>query len=126
MIPTDLQLYNAIKDKLYLRMPKHSAYRSGLLVQNYKKAFQQLYPRHSFPYKGKKQKRKGLSRWFSEKWRNQRGTIGYQHKNDVYRPTRRITRQTPTTFSELSPNEIKRARREKYTTRRVRRFKTKK
>jgi len=119
--PTDPILYQQVKEKIYRKYPQHSAYRSGLLVQAYKKAFQKKYPSKS-PYKGQKPKRSGLSRWYAEDWRNQRGEIGYQYKSDVYRPTRRITSKTPLTFSELSRREIQRARRSKSRTRRVSRF----
>lgn len=119
--PTDPTLYQQVKRKIYDKYPKHSAYRSGLLVQAYKKAFQKKHPSKS-PYTGQKPKRSGLARWYSENWRNQRGEVGYRYKSDVYRPTRRITSKTPLTFSELSPREIKRARRSKSRNRRVSRF----
>lgn len=119
--PTDTKLYDQVKRNIYRKHPKHSAYRSGLLVQAYKKAFRKKYGSKS-PYKGKKPKRSGLTRWYAEDWRNQRGEVGYRYKSDVYRPTKRITKKTPITFSELSPREIRRARRSKSRTRRVSRF----
>lgn len=119
--PADTKLYDNVKQNIYRKYPKHSAYRSGLLVQAYKKAFRKKYGSKS-PYKGKKPKRSGLARWYKEDWRNQRGGIGYQYKSDIYRPTKRITKKTPITFSELSPREIRRARRSKSRTRRVSRF----
>ena len=42
---------------------------------------------------------------------------------DVYRPTKRITKDTPTTFNELSKKEIKKAQQEKKTKGRVKKFK---
>ena len=36
MEPTDIKLYNKTKKKVYKRIPKHSAYRSGILVKEYK------------------------------------------------------------------------------------------
>jgi hypothetical protein len=119
--PTDSKLYLNVKKKIYKKYPKHSAYRSGLLVQAYKREFKKRYGSRS-PYSGKRSKRSGLARWYLEKWRNQRGQVGYQTRSDVYRPTRRITTKTPTTFSELSPRQIQRARREKYRSGHVRRF----
>ena len=56
---------------------------------------------------------------------NQRGTIGYKYKSDIYRPSKRITSKTPITHKELSKKEIKRAKNEKYTKGRVKRFKPK-
>jgi hypothetical protein len=119
--PKDLKLYSAVKRNIYKKYPKHSAYRSGLIVQNYKKAFKKKYGNRS-PYLGKKPKRSGLSRWFAEDWRNQRGGVGYKSKSDIYRPTKRITKKTPTTFSELSQRQIKRTRSEKYRSGRVKKF----
>ena len=58
------------------------------------------------PYLGKKNTKKGLKRWFDEKWVNQRGEVGYKYKNDVYRPKIRITDDTPITHDELTKKEI--------------------
>lgn len=122
--PVDKALYNKTKKSLYKKYPKHSAYRSGLLVQAYKKAFSAKYGNKKNPYTGfKATKKVGLNRWFAEKWLNQRGEVGYKYKSDVYRPTKRITKKTPTTFGELSKKQIKKARTEKYKTGHVKRFK---
>ena len=118
--PADLKLYNKIKKKIYRDNPKHSAYRSGLLVKTYKKEFKKKYGNEK-PYIGDKTK-KGLKRWFAEKWRNQRGEVGYKFKSDIYRPTKRITSKTPRTFAELSKLQLERARREKASTGRVNKF----
>lgn len=120
--PTDMKLYNSTKKKLYKKIPKHSAYRSGLLVQQYKKNFTEKYGKKKQPYKGNLTKKRGLRRWFAEDWRNQRGEIGYKYKNDVYRPKKRITKNTPKTFKELNKKQIKRARTEKYRKGRVVKF----
>ena len=122
MEPTDLTLYKKVKREVYKEIPKHSAYRSGILVQKYKKQFSKKYGSHKKPYKGKKTSKKGLSRWFKEKWRNQRGKVGYKYKSDVYRPTHRVTKKTPLTFSQLSKRRIKTAREKKYRKGRVNRF----
>ena len=120
--PTDEKLYNTVKKKIYKEQSKHSAYRSGTVVKEYKKRFTKKYGKRKSPYKGKQTKKRGLSRWFSEKWVNQRGEIGYKNKNDIYRPTFRITKKTPTTHGELSKKQIKRARTEKYRKGRVSKF----
>jgi hypothetical protein len=52
-----------------------------------------------------------------------KGTTNYPHNNSVYRPTIRITKDTPTTFAELTPAEIERAKAEKARTGRVKKFK---
>ena len=88
--PTDINLYNQIKEKVFKEIPKHSAYRSGILVRRYKEAF---FKKHgnNISYRGNKKENEGLSRWFKEDWKNQRGQSGYQKKGDIYRPTKRIT-----------------------------------
>lgn len=121
--PTDQVLYNKIKRKVYKDIPKHSAYRSGIVVRKYKIAFQQKHPKKE-PYRGTYTRKKGLKRWFDEKWVNQRGEVGYSHKHDIYRPSKRITKKTPTTHGELTEQELKRARQEKYRKGRVKRFKS--
>lgn len=122
--PTNQSLYDKVKVRVYKDIPKHSAYRSGIVVQKYKKSFKKKHGSRASPYKGKYTKKKGLRRWFDEKWVNQRGQIGYDHKSDIYRPSKRITAKTPTTHGELTKKEIKRARSEKARKGRVRRFKT--
>ena len=123
--PSNLKLYEKIKKKVYKEIPKHSAYRSGVVVQKYKTAFKKKYGTTNQPYLGKYTKKKGLRRWFDEKWVKQRGTIGDKYKSDIYRPSKRITSKTPITHKELSKKEIKRAKNEKYTKGRVKRFKPK-
>ena len=114
MKPADTKLYEEVKKKIYKEIPTHSAYRSGLLVQEYK--------RRGGKYVGIKPKATGLSRWFKEDWRNQRGEVGYKQKGDIYRPTNRITKKTPVTHKELSKGEIRTAMRKKATKGRVDRF----
>ena len=119
--PKDETLYESVKRRVYKEIPKHSAYRSGKLVQEYKEAYKRKHGTGS-PYKGEKPKTKGLSRWFAEEWKNQRGGSGYKKKGDVYRPTKRITSETPTTFSELTQKQIQDAQRKKRTKGRVDKF----
>ena len=123
--PKDKVLYEKIKKKIYKDIPKHSAYRSGIVVSSYKKSFKKKYGSQKNPYKGEYTRKKGLGRWFDEKWVNQRGEIGYKHKHDIYRPSKRITKKTPTTHTELTKKEVKRARSEKYRKGRVKQFKPK-
>lgn len=120
--PVDINLYNKTKKMIYKKIPKHSAYRSGLVVKTYKDRFKKKYGNRT-PYTGKTCKKcKGLGRWFAEKWVNQRGEVGYKYKNDIYRPTYKITKKTPKTHKELNKKQIKRARTEKYKKGRVYRF----
>tara|TARA_Y100000389_G_scaffold203710_1_gene253133 strand:+ start:140 stop:1060 length:921 start_codon:yes stop_codon:yes gene_type:complete len=122
--PKDIFLYEKVKKQIYKKHPKHSAYRSGLLVQKYKKDFKKKHGNKN-PYIGKKTKKKGLRRWFDENWVNQRGEVGYKYKNDIYRPSKRITKKTPVTHGELTKKEVKKARKIKYTRGRVKRFRRK-
>ena len=122
-IPTDQKLYDSVKAKVYKKMPKHSAYRSGILVKEYKEAFKKKHGTKKSPYKGKEKSNAPLKRWFKEDWKNQRGGTGYKKKGDVYRPTKRVNKKTPATFKELSKKEIKAAQKEKKKTGRVKKFK---
>ena len=47
----------------------------------------------------------------------------WRYLSDIYRPTVRVTNDTPTTFAELTTEEIAKARREKAKTGRVKQFK---
>ena len=104
--PTDINLYNQIKEKVFKEIPKHSAYRSGILVRRYKESFLKKHGNNN-SYRGNKKETEGLSRWFKEDWKNQRGQSGYQKKGDIYRPTKRITNKTPATYQELTKKQLK-------------------
>lgn len=119
--PNDKNLYEKIKKKIIKDNPKHSAYRSGLIVKTYKEAFAKKYNKKKSPYKGTKPKT-GLTRWFKEEWRNQRNEVGYKYPNDIYRPTKRISKKTPITMSELTDKELKSAMKKKAKYKRVNRF----
>lgn len=123
--PKDEVLYGRIRSALYRRMPTHSAYRSAILVKQYKAAFAKKYGNDDAYFGKKPTKRVGLKRWLAEDWRNQRGEIGYKYKSDIYRPTKRITPKTPITMGELSKSEISSARNRKSRTGRVKRFRIK-
>lgn len=122
--PTDKELYEKVKKKVYRDMPTHSAYRSSILVKEYKEAFEKKHGDKKKPYTGKKDKTSGLSRWHREEWQTHEGSTTYKKKGDVFRPTKRITKKTPTTFKELSKKEIQKAMKEKKRTGRVRKFKS--
>ena len=113
--PANKKLYEKVKAEIYKKHPTHSAYRSGLLVQEYK--------RQGGTYKGKEKQKEGLNKWFKEQWQNQRGEIGYKYKSDVYRPTIKVSKDTPATFNELTKEQIAKARRQKAKEGRVDKFK---
>jgi hypothetical protein len=118
--PRDQILYDKIKKDISAKY-KHSAYRSGLIVKKYKNEYMKKYNRDD-AYIGEKPKLSSLQRWFLENWQNQRGETGYKYKNDVYRPTIRINKDTPTTFNELTKDQIIKAQKEKATKGRIKKF----
>jgi hypothetical protein len=92
-IPKDNILYEKVKkdaDKVY---DKPSAYKSGWIVKTYKE--------RGGEYEGDKPKNDGLINWFNEKWRD----IGNQ-KYPVFRPTKRVSKDTPLTVSEIDPTNL--------------------
>jgi hypothetical protein len=112
--PKNKALYEKVKRRVYKRITKHSAYRSGIVVKEYKS--------EGGTYSGDKSKGK-LGRWFKEDWKNQRGGTGYKKKGDIYRPTKRINKDTPATHSELTKGEKERAMKIKAKGGRVKKFK---
>lgn len=112
--PNNKQLYENVKKKVYRRIPKHSAYRSAQVVKEYKNA--------GGTYSGDRTKGK-LTRWFDEEWKNQRGGEGYKRKGDYYRPTKKISKDTPTTHKELTSTEKKKASNTKAQGKRIKQFK---
>ena len=113
--PTNKKLYAKAKAK-YSDM-KHSAYKSGLVVKAYKKM--------GGGYTGAKPKKKGLSRWFKEDWRTEKGKKTYKEGGKIFRPTKRVTKDTPTTMGELSKKEKTAAIKEKKATGKVKKYKKK-
>lgn len=113
--PLDKKKWLAAKKAADAIYKRPSAYKSGYIVKKYKEL--------NGTFKGDKKKSVGLPRWFAEKWVNQHGNIGYEHKNDVYRPSKRVTKKTPATWNELSNKQIEKAKRTKSTGKRVTKFK---
>ena len=89
----DKVLYELIKkeaDKVYT---KPSAYKSGYIVKKYKEAGGRY---------AEDNKPKNLERWFKEAWTD----IGGQDY-PVYRPTKRVSKETPLTATEIDPIQAK-------------------
>ncbi len=57
--PVDIDLYNKIKKEVYAKYPKHSLFRSALLVKEYK--------RQGGEYKGV-QNDMNIKKWFKQDW----------------------------------------------------------
>jgi hypothetical protein len=94
--PTNKKLYEKIKRKADEIYSHPSAYKSGYIVKEYKKA--------GGKYVQKKEisEIKPLKRWFAEEWKD----IG--HKDyPVYRPTKRINKKTPLTPDEIDEKNLK-------------------
>lgn len=99
-IPKDLNLYNKIKDEIFSIYIKNSAYRSGALVKKYKEEFKNKY-NDDDAYIGEKTQ-EGLTRWYRENWKD----VGNQ-EYPVYRPTKRINKNTPLTIDEIDKKDLK-------------------
>jgi hypothetical protein len=117
--PKDQILYEKIKQNIHSKY-KPSAYRSGLLVQEYKREYLKKY-KNDDAYIGNRQE-SNLKKWFDEEWKNQRGKVGYEKTGDIYRPTKKINEDTPITFNELSKQQIEKAKKEKAKFGRVKNF----
>lgn len=91
-IPTDKQLYEKVKKEAEKVYSKPSAYKSGYIVKKYKEL--------GGRYQDDKKPR-ALKRWFQESWAD----VGNQ-EYPVYRPTKRINKNTPLTVSEIDPKNL--------------------
>lgn len=89
----DKQLYEQVRRKADEIYKKPSAYKSGWIVKHYK----ELGGRY-----GDDNKPKNLERWFKEEW-GDIGGLDYP----VYRPFKRITKDTPLTAFEIDPKQAK-------------------
>ena len=117
--PTDPKLYEKIKQDITSKY-KPSAYRSAFLVREYKKEYLKKHKNNN-AYIGDRET-SNLKRWFDSVWTNQRGEVGYKYNYDIYRPNIRVNKDTPITFSELSKQQIEKAKKEKAKTGRVKNF----
>lgn len=122
--PADKKLYEYVKklaDKKF--KSKTGIYKSSWIVQEYK--------RLGGTYIGSKPRKSGLKRWYKEKWinlnkpiLNKSGKIiGYEEcgrkkieekgKYPLCRPSIRVSKKTPRTYSQISKRSIQKAKREK-------------
>ena len=122
--PINKVLYNKVKKKADEKFQsKTGIYKSSWIVKEYK--------RLGGKYKGKKSNKKGILRWYKEKWidlnrpiKNKSGkVIGYKScgrksvnsksKYPLCRPSKRITSKTPKTFKEIGKKSIDLAKKRK-------------
>jgi hypothetical protein len=87
------RLYEQAKEEADKKYAKPSAYKSGFIVKRYKDLG------GKYADDGKE---RTLGRWFKEEW----GDIGGKDY-PVYRPFKRITKDTPLTASEIDPVQAK-------------------
>lgn len=64
-----------------------------------------------------------LKRWFKEDWRTPSGKKDYSGGESTFRPTKKVSKETPSTWSELSPSEKAAAKKEKEGKGRVSKYK---
>jgi len=92
-VPTNKKLYEKVKKIADEKYKKNSAYKSGFIVKTYKEM--------GGKYKGEKKEKDGLSRWYKEDWKD----IG-DGEYPVYRPTKKVTKDTPLTPDEIKPSNL--------------------
>ena len=63
-----------------------------------------------------------MGKWFDVQWKNKRDEVGYIYAMDIYRPTVKVNEDTPSTFKELTKEQIKKAQAQKSTHGRVKTF----
>lgn len=94
-------LYGKVKEEIKNKYPKHSAYRSLLIIKEYKKRGGKI----------DEKKESGLTRWLKEEWinvyaylkENKKISCGKNEyvKKSACRPLYRISEKTPITINEL-------------------------
>jgi hypothetical protein len=87
------ELYERVKQYADTVYTKPSAYKSGFIVKKYK----ELGGTYSDNDKPKK-----LAQWFNEKWTD----VGNK-EYPVYRPTVRVSKNTPLLVQEIDPKNLK-------------------
>ena len=93
-IPKDALLYEKVKKEANKIYKKPSAYKSGYIVKRYKELGGEYLEDN---------KPKNLKRWFREGWRS----VGEEGQYPTYRPSKRISKDTPLTATEIDPKNLK-------------------
>jgi hypothetical protein len=98
--PTNMELYENVKEKIMKSYKKNSAFASGAIVKEYK--------RQGGKYK-EDGKPRPLKRWFDEKWIDINPIIGVRNDDayPVFRPTIKINDKTPTILQEIPLERLK-------------------
>ena len=97
MKPLNPKLYEKVKKEIYEIYTKPSAYRGGAVIKKYKEL--------GGTFEDVPNDKKPLKRWFKEKWED---VNPEKTKNSypVYRPTVRVTKDTPLTVDEISKKNL--------------------
>ena len=82
-----------------------------------------MYKQNS-PFKKVRKTKEGLAlkRWFKEEWETPGGSKDYSDGDVVFRPTKKVSKDTPKTYGELSPSDIAAVINEKKTKGRVSKY----
>lgn len=91
--PVNKSLYERVKKEADEKYDKPSAYKSAWIVKTYKD--------RGGTYSGRRSN-SGIGRWMQEKWRD----VGHQDY-PVFRPTHRVSPETPLTVSEIDPKNLR-------------------
>lgn len=109
-IPDNPKLYEKARKIVYAQYDKPSAYRSGALVKKYKELGGTYSQKPNKDNSGAGARKlaiddKPLKRWFLEKWEdiNPKKT---EKSYPVYRPTKRISAETPKTVKEIPKKRL--------------------
>ncbi len=70
----------------------------------------------------KKSPVKNLNRWFKEEWETPSGEKDYSKGENTFRPTKKVSKNTPKTWSEVTPASKAKAQKEKNTKGRVTKY----
>ena len=74
-----------------------------------------MYKQNS-PFKKVRKTKEGLAlkRWFKEEWETTKGKKGYSKGDSgTFRPTKKVSADTPKTYAELSPADLAAAKKER-------------
>ena len=82
-----------------------------------------MYRQAASPFRVRKTKKgASLRRWFKEDWRTPKGKENYEGGENTFRPTKKVSEDTPKTWSEVTPASKAKAQREKNTKGRVTKY----
>ena len=82
-----------------------------------------MYRQAASPFRVRKTKKgASLRRWFKEDWRTPKGKENYEGGENTFRPTKKVSNDTPKTWSEVTPASKAKAQKEKNTKGRVTKY----